>query len=90
MVDAGDWESEANERIDRLRKRDVTIQVKLVVMVIIIMMVMNLVLIIMIVIIKVTIEGTDSPSELTLEVDQTDHLFPFGTAGERLNPLPPP
>ena len=30
MVDAGDWESEANERIDRLRKRDVTIQVKLV------------------------------------------------------------
>jgi len=54
VVDAGDWESEANERIDRLRKRDVTIQV--------------------------TIEGTDSPSELTLEVDQTDHLFPFGTA----------
>ena len=53
----------------------------------VIMMVMNLVLI---VIIKVTIEGTDSPSELTLEVDQTDHLFPFGTAGERLNPLPPP
>ena len=41
-VDAGDWESEANERIDRLRKRDVTIEVKsmrMVVMVIIVRMV---------------------------------------------------
>ena len=41
-VDAGDWESEANERIDRLRKRDVTIEVRsmrMVVMVIIVRMV---------------------------------------------------
>lgn len=27
VVDAGDWESEANERIDQLRRRDVNIEV---------------------------------------------------------------
>jgi len=54
VVDAGNWESEANERIDRLRKRDVTIEV--------------------------IVEGTDNPSDLTLEVEQTEHFFPFGTA----------
>ena len=26
--------------------------------------------------------GSDDPSQLTLEVDQVDHLFPFGTAGK--------
>jgi len=54
VVDAGDWESEANERIDQLRRRDVNIEVMM--------------------------AGSDDPSQLTLEVDQVDHLFPFGTA----------
>ena len=27
-------------------------------------------------------EGSDDHSQLTLEVDQVDHLFPFGTAGK--------
>ena len=52
-VDAGDWESEANERIDRLRKRDVTIEVKsmrMVVMVIIVRMVMVVVIMITVII----------------------------------------
>ena len=51
-VDAGDWESEANERIDRLRKRDVTIEVRsmrMVVMVIIVRMVMVVVIMMMMV-----------------------------------------
>ena len=32
VVDAGNWESEANERIDQLRKRDVTIEVMMMIM----------------------------------------------------------
>ena len=38
VVDAGDWESDANERIDRLRKRDVNVEVNWVVMVMMMMM----------------------------------------------------
>ena len=51
-VDPGDWESEANERIDRLRKRDVTIEVKsmrMVVMVIIVSMVMVMVVMVVVI-----------------------------------------
>ena len=51
-VDAGDWESEANERIDRLRKRDVTIEVRsmrMVVMGIIVRIVMVMVIMMMMV-----------------------------------------
>ena len=31
---------------------------------------------------KVMMEGSHHQSQLTLEVDQIDHLFPFGTAGK--------